>query len=106
MEDTMHILLIILILLDIVFFFLGYTIGRLTSSQTIMKSQPTSFFSKNQSVSDDKIINKVIIDERKFVTDITTSGMEKKYNNLGETKISNDNIESSIDKLKNMKDKK
>lgn len=106
MTDTIHILLIILILLDIVFFFLGYAIGRLTSSQTIMKGQPNSFFSKHQSVSDDKIINKVIIDERTFVTDIKTSGMEKKYDNLGETKISNDNIEFSIDKLKNMKDKK
>jgi len=77
MADTIYILLIILILLNIVFFFLGYTIGRLTSSQTIMKSQPTSFFSKQQAVSDDKIINKVIIDERTFVTDIKTSGMEK-----------------------------
>ena len=103
MVNIIHILLIILILLNIVFFFLGYAIGRLTSSQTVMKSQPVSFFSKQQSVSDDKIINKVIIDERKFVTDIKTSGMEKKYENLGETKISNENIESSINKLKNIK---
>jgi transposase len=29
--------------------------------------------------------------------------MEKKYENLGETKISNENIESSINKLKNLK---
>jgi hypothetical protein len=104
--DTVQILLIILILLDIVFFFLGYTIGRLNSSQTIVESQPVSFFNKQKSVSDDKAINKVIIDERKFVTDIKTSGMEKKYENLGETKISNENIESSINKLKYTKDKK
>ena len=103
MIDTIQILLIILILLDIVFFFLGYTIGRLNSSQTIVESQPVSFFNKQKSVSDDKVINKVIIDERKFVTDIKTSGMEKKYENLGETKISNENIESSINKLKNLK---
>jgi len=106
MIDTIQILLIILILLDIVFFFLGYTIGRLNSSQTILESQPVSFFNKQKSLSDDKVTNKVIIDERKFVTDIKTSGMEKKYENLGETKISNENIESSIDKLKYTKDKK
>jgi hypothetical protein len=103
MIDTIQILLIILILLDIVFFFLGYTIGRLNSSQTIVESQPVSFFNKQKSLSDDKVTNKVIIDERKFVTDIKTSGMEKKYENLGETKISNENIESSINKLKNLK---
>jgi len=106
MIDTVQILLIILILLDIVFFFLGYTIGRLNGSQTILESQPVSFFNKQKSLSDDKVTNKVIIDERKFVTDIKTSGMEKKYENLGETKISNENIESSIDKLKYTKDKK
>jgi hypothetical protein len=106
MIDTIQILLIILILLDIVFFFLGYTIGRLNSSQTIVESQPVSFFNKQKSLSDDKVTNKVIIDERKFVTDIKTSGMEKKYENLGETKISNENIESSINKLKYTKDKK
>jgi hypothetical protein len=68
-----------------------------------VESQPVSFFNKQKSLSDDKVTNKVIIDERKFVTDIKTSGMEKKYENLGETKISNENIESSINKLKNLK---
>jgi hypothetical protein len=48
MIDTIQILLIILILLDIVFFFLGYTIGRLNSSQTIVESQPVSFFNKQK----------------------------------------------------------
>lgn len=102
MVDTIHILLIILVLLNIVFFFLGYTIGRLTNSQAITESQPISFFSKNQS-SNDKPIKKIIIDQTKYVTDIKTSDMEKKYENLGETKMSDDKIESSINKLKNIK---
>lgn len=100
MIDTVH---IILILLNVVFFFLGYSIGRLHSSQTNVESQPISFFNKQGSVVNDKTIKKVTIDERTFITDIQTSGMEKKYENLGETKISNENIESSIDKLKNLK---
>lgn len=49
------------------------------------------------------MINKITIDESKYVTDIKTSGMEKKYENLGETKVSEENIESSINKLKNIK---
>ena len=103
MIDTVHILLIILILLNVVFFFLGYSIGRLHSSQTNVESQPISFFSKQGSAIIDKTIKKVNIDETKYVTNIETSNMEKKYTSLGETKISNENIESSIDKLKNLK---
>jgi hypothetical protein len=103
MIDTVHILLIILILLNVVFFFLGYSIGRVHSSQTNVESQPISFFSKQGSAIIDKTIKKVNIDETKYVTNIETSNMEKKYTSLGETKISNENIESSIDKLKNLK---
>jgi hypothetical protein len=102
MVDTICILLIILILLNVVFFFLGYSIGRLNSSQTNVESQPISFFNKSKSDSD-KMINKITINESKYVTDIETSGMEKKYETLGETKISQENIESSINKLKNIK---
>jgi len=102
MIDTIYILLIILILLNIVFFFLGYFLGRLNSSQTTIGSQPVSFFDKSKS-NNDNSINKITIDESKYVTDIKTSGMEKKYENLGETKISTENIESSINKLKNIK---
>lgn len=103
MIDTVHILLIILILLNVVFFFLGYSIGRLHSSQTNVESQPISFFSKQGSAIIDKTIKKVNIDETKYVTNIETSNMEKKYTSLGETKTSNENIGSSIDKLKNLK---
>jgi hypothetical protein len=102
MIDTMHILLIILILFNIVFFFLGYFVGRLHSSQTNLGSQPVSFFDKQNS-KNEKTINKVTIDETKYVTDIKTSGMEKKYESLGEVKTTNENIESSINKLKNIK---
>ena len=81
---------------------MGYSIGRLNSSQAIVESQPISFFNKSKS-DNDKMINKITIDESKYVTDIKTSGMEKKYENLGETKVSEENIESSINKLKNIK---
>jgi hypothetical protein len=52
---------------------------------------------------DEKCQNKIIIDDRKFVTDISVDGMEKKYNELGNTKLSNDNISESVNKLQNLK---
>ena len=103
MEDTIHIILILLILLNRVFFFLGYIIGKSTNSQITIESQPNSFFQKDIKEKKDKIKTKLIIDESKYVTDIKTSDMEKKYENLGETKKTNENIESSINKLKNLK---
>ena len=83
--------------MNIVFFFLGYIIGKSTNSQITIESQPNSFFQKDIKEKKDKIKTKLIIDESKYVTDIKTSDMEKKYENLGE------NIESSINKLKNLK---
>lgn len=102
MIDTIYTLIVILILLNIIFFSLGYVIGRLKSSQAIIESQPISFFNKVKS-NNDTDIARVTIDESKYVTDIKTSGMEKKYDKLGDTKVSTDNIESSINKLKNLK---
>jgi hypothetical protein len=45
----------------------------------------------------------ISIDSSKFVVDIKTDGLEKKYQNLGEIKGTNESIESSVNKLKNMK---
>lgn len=97
MVDTIH---IILILFNIVFFLLGYTIGK--SSHVKVESQPISFF-KKQNQKDSESPQKVAIDGTKFVTDIKTSDLVKKYEELGDIKVSTDNIESSIDKLKNLK---
>ncbi len=43
------------------------------------------------------------IDESKVVVGINTSGIEKKFDSFGETKVSQENINSSIDKLKGLK---
>jgi hypothetical protein len=51
----------------------------------------------------EKSQNKIIIDDRKFVTDISVDGMEKKYNELGNTRLSNENISESVNKLQNLK---
>jgi len=45
----------------------------------------------------------VDIDETKVVVAIKTDNMEKKYENLGDVKKSEENITGSINKLKNLK---
>jgi hypothetical protein len=90
----------ILILLNIIFFILGYIIGK-SNSQHVYGAQlnkSESFFKKNQIP-----INNIKIDDTKYVTDISTKGLEKKYDSLGETSVSKNDTITSVNKLKNLK---
>jgi hypothetical protein len=82
-------------------FLIGYFIGKLSNtgvSNTVVNTKPVSFF---DDIKKDK--KTVSIDDTKYVVDIQTSGMEKKYESLGDIKKSEENISNSINKLKNMK---
>ena len=50
-----------------------------------------------------KLKTNISIDETKVVTKIKTDDLEKKYNQLGETKNSQEDISSSVNKLKALK---
>jgi len=86
-------------------FAVGYLLGKISSNNFIVQSdqqKPKSFFRKEKE--DDQNSSKSpSIDSTKFVVNIKTDGMEKKYDSLGETKVSSENISNSISKLKNMK---
>jgi hypothetical protein len=90
-----------LLVIGVCLFLIGYFIGKQSSggvSSSATNTKPTSFFD------DIKKDNKVIsIDDTKYVVDIQTSGMEKRYESLGDVKQSEENISNSINKLKNMK---
>lgn len=91
-------IIIILIFLNMLSLAIGYILGKIS---IINNDRPISFFDKNK-----KSIEKVQsieIDDSKYVTEIDTKGLEKKYSSIGETKKSTENISSSIDKLKNLK---
>lgn len=96
-----QVLIIILIILNLLSFVIGLVLGRLWSMSGVstLVDKPKSFLkeSKNQ------IKSAVSIDETVFVTDIKTDNMIKKYDSLGEIKTSNENISTSVDKLKKMK---
>lgn len=83
-------------------FLIGYFYGKSSSVDVHgvsfrREDRPQSFFNDNKTKS------KINIDATKVVTDIKTDQLEKKYEQLGEIKSSNENISSSINKLKNMK---
>lgn len=91
----------VLAALNIVSFMLGYLWCKSTIVGQV-EDKPASFF-KNNSLQKTAAPSKIEIDSTKFVVDINTDSLQKKFDNLGETKQSEENIQSSVNKLKNMK---
>lgn len=91
----------ILLILNIFSLIIGYILGKINSSNGVYinSQKPVGFFDK---IKNDNI-KKISIDDSTFVSDIKTDNLEKKYEKLGETKTSTENISSSISKLKSMK---
>lgn len=94
----------IFVCLCITSFCLGFLLGKLNGIQVVTTTekeiQVKKYRQKEQPV-EEKV--NIEIDSRKFVTDIKTDGLEKKYDTLGEVKQSTENIGSSINKLKNLR---
>jgi hypothetical protein len=96
-----NIILLIVLILIINSFFIGYLLGRFNGSNGVSNSKQKSFFQQQDSKA--KEINTISIDDKKFVVDIKTEGLEKKYDSLGDVKTTQDNISNSVNKLKNLK---
>lgn len=96
-----QVLIIILIILNLLSFVIGLVLGRLwlISGVSSLVDKPKSFLKESKN----EIKSTVSIDETVFVTDIKTDNMIKKYDSLGEIQTSNENISTSVDKLKKMK---
>jgi hypothetical protein len=84
-------------------FIIGFFVGRSTVHNGVYKDnkKPKSFF--RQQKSNKQETNSISIDDKKFVVDIKTEDLEKKYDSLGEISKSPENITNSINKLKNLK---
>ena len=90
----------VLIFTNLVIFSLGLIIGRLFSNKTINNiNDMVSVNSKKEA----RNKTQIDIDDTKYVGKISTAGLEKKYDNLGDVKSSDNNIASSVNKLKNLK---
>lgn len=92
-------LITVITIININSFLIGYLLGR-RNVNGVINTSSQSFFSK---LKDDTTVNNISIDDKKFVTDIKTDGLEKKYDSLGDTKTTTDNISNSVNKLKNLK---
>lgn len=92
---TLILIIITLLAIGVCFFLVGYLVGSRESNgvYSIVKKSSTPA----------KLTTNISIDETKIVTKIDTNDLEKKYDHLGEKKSSQENIESSVSKLKNMK---
>jgi phosphate/sulfate permease len=97
--DQTSLIIIVLVILCVFGILIGYILGRISTEKGVSNTKPKSFFDKEHEKKEDKIS----IDDTKYVIDIKTTGLEKKYSSLGDKKESDENIESSINKLKNMK---
>ena len=95
-----NILVIILLFLNIIFFCIGYLLGQSNNKYIEYIDSPKKNILKDRNLVDKPNIS---IDDTKIVTKIDIGDLEKKYESLGETKSSQENIQSSVNKLKNMK---
>jgi hypothetical protein len=97
MEINNGTIIICLFIISILFSgLIGFILGRLGIDKGVSYIRPKSLFDQNEKTS-------IEIDDKKFVTDISIKGLEKKFQTLGETKKSNENISESVDRLKNLK---
>lgn len=99
---TLLLIMITLLAIGACFFLIGYLYGS-KRNLGVYNSIPTkinTIIATNNLQKNNPIIE---IDNTKIVTKIKTDDMEKKYSSLGEKKETEDNIESSINKLKNIK---
>ena len=100
-----HVLIFFIVILLPIFiclFLTGYFLGKIGRNTGVYhdNTKPVGFFNTVNTAKPNKAIT---INDAKFVVDIKTDGLEKKYDNLGEVKNSDENIQSSVNKLKNMK---
>ncbi len=82
----------------------GFLFGRLNN--ILMGVLTNDIQIDNKKIVKDNIANQkplIKIDDTKFVTEIDTGSMEKKFDSLGETVVSEDNLDQSVNKLKNLK---
>ena len=95
-----HLFIFLLLILNINSFLIGYLAGRQRNHNVSLENSDYKIF-RNKKQQLEK--SQISIDDKKFVVDINTANLEKKYSNLGEATQSSDNISGSVNKLKNIK---
>lgn len=92
---------VILLVIGVLLFLTGYLYGKNMAIGVLSEHQESNKVSNRGSRTTKS--QQVTIDDTKFVVDIKTDDLQKKYDQLGEVKQSNESIDSSVNKLKNLK---
>lgn len=95
-QNINSIIVILLISTHAIFFLLGYILAKIGQNNGVSNIMSKTISTNSSSA-------KIDIDDKKYVVNINTDNLEKKYETLGETKKSYEKIDSAINKLKNMK---
>lgn len=99
-NDLLYIIIALLLVVSYcAVFALGVFIGKLNTSNGVNNGGSALFISEKAK----EATKKLSIDDRKVVIGLGTEGLDKKYDKLGDIQHTNDDISSSINKLKNMK---
>ena len=88
---------------------LGYAIARIDEVRNALKGVPTTNVLSGLPFvggSAPKAAAKVQIDERTYVTDVSTDDLEKSYDEIGNATVTKDSVDGSVSKLAQMKRKK
>lgn len=98
-------LFIILICASTFIFTMGMVSGVFISNRR--ENFDTKQYYQNLSINKDKLKNNnnLLINDAKIVLGISTDGLQKKFENIGETTTQENDTNNSINKLKNMKGK-
>lgn len=97
-----NIIYLLILAININSLLIGYILGRFIFNGGVSNNNQKSFLKKNNSATKNEALT-INIDDKKFVTEIKTDNLEKKYESLGDIKSTSDNISSSVNKLKNLK---
>ena len=104
--ETLLLALLFVTIYTLLFFTVGYTLGRLNLLYKNLTNSPENANTKGWFGSKEtRKPKKVVIDETKFVTDIKTGSFEKDFESLGEETVSDDGISASVSKLSQLKKK-
>jgi hypothetical protein len=94
------IIISLLVFINLNSLLIGYILGQRTGGGVYQLDQ-SQYKKNNQTIN--KKQESISIDDKKFVVDINTNDLEKKYTKLGDSVQTTDNISGSVNKLKNLK---
>lgn len=97
------------ILFSVIFLIIGYLLRGDSQKNNPVSAEdaPESFFKKQNKIKSNKDKSQksstIDIDESTHVVKIKTDGLEKKYDEIGNSQTTKEDISGSINKLKNLK---